>query len=493
MKSSMKKVLALLLVAVICVAFAACKGGTEEPTKAPESSETAAPENTDKPEAPADGTEVANDFWSVTYTDAWTYNEEDDLKEGSDYANIEFTNAADDDLTVFVELSYEDCEDYREFIMNSELDEKEVVENGAGEYAKISGRDFLIVTGKYYGDDCTRYLLRDSDAGATAMIRVIGDAENADVKALISTVEFKITRDGEMDPPWYWAGEPMNKGTNEVMCGTTTYKATQLVFDDYVMCDDIFSGRVAVNGSDVYTLCDNVLSHYTVDGDKITFDKVIELDKEYKEMQFDKNGNLWLSNFMKPLICLKDGEIVASYDDIKYAEMAPDGTWGISYFTGNEVEKFTISGDIVSKETVTLDDIKMVSAFEITDDEILITGSKNDEEGNHCLFVYDHSLNLKSIIGDCAFGEEGHLASVTEIIAGEKGYFLVDGNFRNITLYSKDGECMGEMDSDDLFGCSYPWMSCADELDDGRILVGMTQERDDKSCDEFVLFAVEGF
>ena len=52
---------------------------------------------------------------------------------------------------------------------------------------------------------------------------------------------------------------------------------------------------------------------------------------------------------------------------------------------------------------------------------------------------------------------------------------------------------VAEISGDDLFSTNYPWFCNSALLSDGSIITIMTEEREDKSATELVVFTVKGF
>ena len=50
-----------------------------------------------------------------------------------------------------------------------------------------------------------------------------------------------------------------------------------------------------------------------------------------------------------------------------------------------------------------------------------------------------------------------------------------------------------KLGGDDIFGVSYPWLEDMQLLDDGSLLIMVTQERDDGSANEFNVFLLPAF
>ena len=64
---------------------------------------------------------------------------------------------------------------------------------------------------------------------------------------------------------------------------------------------------------------------------------------------------------------------------------------------------------------------------------------------------------------------------------------------REIQFWAKDGTHLGAISTNEIFGVSYPWLEDMQLLDDGSILILLTQEREDESADELMFFRLTGF
>ena len=56
-----------------------------------------------------------------------------------------------------------------------------------------------------------------------------------------------------------------------------------------------------------------------------------------------------------------------------------------------------------------------------------------------------------------------------------------------------DASVLGSVEAPDLFGARYAWIAGAAKQDDGSILVALTQDRDDDSATELLLYRLSGF
>ena len=59
---------------------------------------------------------------------------------------------------------------------------------------------------------------------------------------------------------------------------------------------------------------------------------------------------------------------------------------------------------------------------------------------------------------------------------------------REVVLWAEDGTWLGAVEDGDLFGTYYPWFATGDVMDDGSILVVMTEDRADESAMEAIAF-----
>ena len=66
-------------------------------------------------------------------------------------------------------------------------------------------------------------------------------------------------------------------------------------------------------------------------------------------------------------------------------------------------------------------------------------------------------------------------------------------NDQRIQFWAKDGTHIGAISTDDIFGVGYPWLEDMQLLDDGSLLILLTQKRNDESANELMFFRLTGF
>ena len=132
-------------------------------------------------------------------------------------------------------------------------------------------------------------------------------------------------------------------------------------------------------------------------------------------------------------------------------------------------------------------------AKEITNSHIMVAGSMAVEDEGTKIVVYDYDGNQLLKLGGEDISSPDKLGSITGMAETENGFVAADGNMREIQFWAKDGTHVGAISTEDIFGVSYPWLEDMQLLDDGSLLIMLTQERDDGSANELMFFRLTGF
>lgn len=287
-------------------------------------------------------------------------------------------------------------------------------------------------------------------------------------------------------------GVPFEGGTLTKMVGSTTLTAEWLPIEGSLVVDSIFDSHVALSGDSCYILTDGGVKRYAFDGSSLEYKEELALDAEYDYLCTDDSGVVYLSAFMKDFVAFQDGSQLFAHDGPSKVAMHPSGEWGISWFHGPDVERVVLGDGTMETEPWQLKEVSSIRHMNIGQDHIFISGEAVSNE-EQTVFVYDLQGNHKVTLGGTEFGEPDSLGSMTVVVETANGFLGLDGNMRNVLFWKADGTFIGAVDDGDLFGTRYPWLSTAVLMPDGTILVGMTEERPDKSADEFLLFKLSGF
>lgn len=489
---NLKKCLVFIILS-ICIAFVmvSCssdgsKKGNPEKTEVSEETTQVKTTELKTTEESFDGTKVEMTFFHLTYPDEWTENEEehkDSETSSSILLEIKSADEVKQDLKLVVKK--EDAGSYRDRLYNGNVNIQARVE-GTEKWDNLLGIDGSIA-------ELSKkpvFLARAQEAGATVILTSSAGFDDESVNKVLRSVKLNLIDEGNIDPPWPWDGEPIIVSeTMSKMLGSFNFESKQIPIDSPVITHDIFNTDVAASGEYGYVLAEGALHCHNFDGESFHYIETMKLGDGYNNMSMASDGTVFLSHGFESVIVVKDAKKIAEYSDIYYLAIAPDGKHGISYFVNNEVEKVVIENNTVNKEKWMVNEFKIINHVQYSNNSIFVSGSAADGE-KHAVGIYDYDGNLKVMLGHAGAEEQSILGSVTSFIELDDMYLLLDGNLREIHAYMKDGNRIGAMDDSDLFATNYPWISSACMLEDGSFLVGMTEERKDKSADEFILFKV---
>ncbi len=477
----MKRLFAIMLIVLMLGVFAACGGGDDKTAKDP----------TNSVKVPADAQKLSTNLWTLNCDKAWTY-EEDDLSDNEEHSAVTLSisdGANSNAIRAEISASIEEPDHFRSYLDSYGFDAYEYAENNAYDLVKIGGVDCLKQEGNYWDEPCLRYFGRVENANATVLIVIMGEYEDAKVETLLAGLDFDLPDIGNVDSPWPWNGEPFSVEDASVQAGHKTLTTKWIPFDESFITSETFDHKIEVVGDKAYIITGGALKQYTFDGEKLTFDKDIELDGEFEYISADYNGNLWLSAFGEELTCVADGQVVKTYEGTDNVVMSPDGTWGINYLATADCEKITVNGDVIERETVTFAQIDTISEVFVDENNIYICGYAVDESGFK-VFIYDTDGNLKKILG----GKDGDgLGSITYFTATADGYVGLDANTREIVIWDAEGKYVGAADDGDLFSTDYPWLCDGAITKDGKLIILLTDKRADKSAMELISFTLGGF
>lgn len=496
----MKKLLALLLALVMILSLAACgkeeleetKTGIADKVSQNQTEAQTVPATEAVTEPALSGELLEMPLWSLVYDpDVWVI-DEDYFYEDEDYSRAVLYIPDDADSYVInaeIRVSVDDHEDFRDYLNSYGFDAYEYAVNDAYEKVNVGGVDCLMQKGNYWGEPCLRYFMRIEEASATVFLEIIGEYEDPLVEDLLNALTFKLEDIGNVDAPWAWDGEPFSAADSTAMAATVKVNSHWLPITDSLVTGETFDHAVAVSGDRAYILGDGVLMRYIFDGTSLVYDGHLDVDDDYEAVQGTNDGALWLSGFMVPLEILEDGSTTAMYDGPDYVAMHPSGTWGISWFSGPDCEKLTFSGGLMYMEPIRFPEVNVVSSLVLDEDYIYVCGYASDDSG-HKVFIYDAAGQLQLVLADQA---GGGLGSITFMAQTSTGFLGMDGNMREVVLWTADGTYMGAIDDDDLFGTDYPWFCGGTKLADGSLLVIMTEDRADESAMEVIAFRLSGF
>ena len=482
----MKKLLAILLALVMVFALAAC-GGEQNPTS---------PTNPSKPSDSGNqnvsGSTIETNLFSVTHSDAWVHVEED-LSNDEDYCyvNLQILDPEDPEYYLIdaeISVSLDDPYDFREDLVYYGFNQYDYKVNEEYETTNIGGAELLRYDD---GEETLIYFNRLEGAGASVYVEFDAvDIEDERIEALLEGIRFNIADAGNVDGPWEWEGEAFSTDDHSVSAGSFTLNSTFIPFEDPICTFETFNHSIAAVGDSIYILANGELMQCQYDGSVLAFVSAVELpEDDYELLNSTSDGSLWVSGSMNDILRIENGEIVNTYEDIDNLAMHPSGQWGVNYFVSNECSIVTFNGEDYSTSPITFSEVDTIMNLCVDENYIYACASAADDSG-HKVFVYDKSGALQTTLCD-AEGES--LGSITFVTQTENGFIGFDGNMRDVILWDNSGAFIAECSDGELFGTSYPWFCASTLLDDGSILTILTDEREDRSATEVLVFQVDGF
>lgn len=360
----------------------------------------------------------------------------------------------------------------------------------------------------------TKYALAESDYGATYMYRhpesgisynvsVDGDTESQQVKELLEGIILPMKDTGNVDAPWPWDGTPFEPKLNEQMVGKFTIVPEHIKFEESKVVNDIMAHKFVKSDDKLYWLNKTVLTTYDFTDSGLVYNTELQLEDDYEYMSTDKTGMLYLSQGIFNVIGVKDNKKALETEITGDLVMHESGNWGISFWVNADTQEISKKGSALTSKPWILtglnDDAKrkgmfsMLQEVAITENNILVAGSTAEEDQSTKIAIYNHKGKKVSELGGKSIEDPDMLGSITGMVETKNGFVAADGNMRKFQFWNKKGKHIGTIEAEEIFGTSYPWIEDMQLLEDGSILVALTQERDDKSADELLFFKLTGF
>lgn len=453
------------------------------------SANVSAVDDSTKPAEPADGTLVETGFFSFTCGGDWVFDPAN-VSDYDDYAYayVEIPDSETGWALVSVSISVEVNEpfSFAETLHNNGMDLYDAIKLDAYETTPIGGMNFWVA------DDgsCTEYYGYDQVSDTFVVIRVNDSEYLEQAQEIISSLHFTCPEYSGAVTPMYWEGEPYRVAPHTTTVGSFTVESKQLTDNLAYPTYDSFSSRVAVSGDTYYLLQDGALEEYTRSGDELTYQIDWTLPYEPRELMVDANGIPCISAFLEGLTRLDSDTGTTIAPDASYVKAHPSGGWGISYFSNGEIARIDFASGAV--ENVTLPGISLITNLAVTENYLVVSAGLDDEDSTACLKIYDFDYNEVGYL-DADDTGTGYYGSVSAFAETSNGLMAFDGNMRDVYFLDHSLNLIATVDMADLIGSDYPWPCNAVTLEDGSVVLCMTDERADDSADETVLIQLSGF
>ena len=441
-------------------------------------------------------------LFTVYYPEEWKYDKER-MQEDDDYSYVRFFDgetADDSGNSIYIEATKEDAYKYRKGLIAFGVDLKEYAE-GKAETVSIGNAEYAVMPENDSGR-CT-YMYRHEQSGTSYDIRVEGEAASDSVKELLEGIVMELKDEGNEDAPWPWEGEPVEPVLTEQMVGFYTIVPEYIPFKEAQGVMQIMDHQFVKHDDQVYHLLENKLDTYKYSESGLEFVSSMELERDCEYLSGDNSGMLYLSPGIQDVIGVKDGKKVLQTTIDGDLNMHPSGEWGISFWVNSDTQKISNQGGNLTAEPWILTglnnaaerkgEFSMIDDIQITDSHIMVAGSMAAEDEGTKIIVYDYEGNQLLKLGGADISSPDRLGSITGMAETENGFVAADGNMRAIQFWAKDGTHIGAISTEDIFGVDYPWLEDMQLLDDGSLLILLTQKRNDESANELMFFRLTGF
>jgi len=236
-------------------------------------------------------------------------------------------------------------------------------------------------------------------------------------------------------------------------------------------------------------------SDLTIAGDPI------RLDTSYNYLSAADNGTLYLTDGYYDGQTYKDG-VMQEYDVEGYLSMHPEGKWGLNFWYNSDVKKITNTEDGIAVKNWALTNLSddalrkgrfsTIDFIKITSEYVFIAGSDSLSDDTMRLAMYDLDGNELATFGGTDWTDESTIGSVSGLLLTKNGILVQDATYATYKLFALDGTFLGSVTCDELLGTDYPWAYSMVASENGALVL-LSQERDDMSATELLVFEITGF
>ncbi len=382
-------------------------------------------------------------------------------------------------------------------------------------YAKAEGKntldelviDGITFQGTVYGDywKYAEYTARVPEASMTLSIQVSSPEAIVDVlTAIYQSIDFtfSIPDPPLSDPPLPEDGVAYQPAAAAATIGAYELQAAWLPADSSIVTNDAYNGSIAAIGDTVFVLTGKQLRQYTRDGNQlVSTGDPLQLSTDFRFLSASWDGTLYITDGYYQAMSLKDAA-PQEFELDGYLAMQPEGQWGLCYWASSDVKRIAFTQDgMASKPWILtkLDDdtarqgrFSSVQYITITADRIFVAGSDAQSDNATRIAMYDLDGNELATFGGVGWSDESAFGSVAGIVQTGNGIIVLDGYYQDFKLFSMDGTFLGAADCDDLLGTDYPWPLVMTPSENGALAL-LSQEREDKSAVELLVFEITGF
>lgn len=419
---------------------------------------------------------------TVRYSSDWEYSE---YSYSSDYGSYVELSIPDDGIYVRINASINTPLDYASELYDFGINAYDVIVEDSCETVSIGGMEFVQGKNDYY----KAFFGYDQESAMYAKIMVYGDPEDPRVTELIDNVTFHKKEYTKTKTPWYWDGEVyVPKDTEPVQVGNFTVEAEYLPIDTVYPTFNNGYSKVAKSGGWYYVLTDGDVSEYSDEDGGLAYEGDVYFDFDVENIFGDEDGNLYALGNGGPLVRwgTEEDEVLLNY--CVMVSLHPSGKKAVGWSYSNSITEYDFETG-TNKERV-IDPVEGINSVSVTKDYQAVCGYKESET---LLNIYDNNWNEVMTISSTDT-ESGMLEGVSAFEQTQNGWVIFDSWMENVIFVGFDGAILKEVSYEELFGTlNWPYVNgtCMDE--EGNVIVAITDQREDNSCYETIIFKLKGF
>lgn len=419
---------------------------------------------------------------TVRYSSDWEYSE---YSYSSDYGSYVELSIPDDGIYVRINASINTPLDYASELYDFGINAYDVIVEDSCETVSIGGMEFVQGENDYY----KAFFGYDQESAMYAKIMVYGDPEDHRVTELIDNVTFHKKEYTKTKTPWYWDGEVyVPKDTEPVQVGNFTVEAEYLPIDTVYPTFNNGYSKVAKSGGWYYVLTDGDVSEYSDEDGGLAYEGDVYFDFDVENIFGDEDGNLYALGNGGPLVQwgTEEDEVLLNY--CVMVSLHPSGKKAVGWSYSNSITEYDFETG-TNKERV-IDPVEGINSVSVTKDYQAVCGYKESET---LLNIYDNNWNEVMTISSTDT-ESGMLEGVSAFEQTQNGWVIFDSWMENVIFVGFDGAILKEVSYEELFGTlNWPYVNgtCMDE--EGNVIVAITDQREDASCYETIIFKLKGF
>ncbi len=288
--------------------------------------------------------------------------------------------------------------------------------------------------------------------------------------------------------------EEDNISPSSIDLGGYTLSAEKVSVDNPLKITDRDSLDCVLSGDSLYVLNNRSVTVYTLSDSGAEKINTIRLDSNYKKIDADPYGQIYLSNDIFNIAQLNDDGTVTELDETGYLALSKVMDYGLSFFNGEkEITKFRSEDDSDifienADETEVTDSVfDSVSDIEFVGNHVLVGGTS--DEKNTRVAVYDYEGDLLAVTDNKVEGKG--IDSMTETDSG-----LMVSSLGNLSVWNSDGTEIAQTKSSEtakLFGSENPVrISKLIAMDDGSVLA-LCSEETEKDKYQSTMYRIYGF